>query len=123
MATPKEIEQEFIEHFRGEAGLGANASFYDLWDSFVYESLFTKESIQRYEYCTDLILPSGNVYLVEDFGGEGQGDERWVVFSVGDQLFRVEGSYASWDGTTWDYPSLEEVEPIEVVKIEYAGVK
>lgn len=118
MATAKEIEQEFMDHFRREESITVDY-FDDIWSEYVYESLHTKEQIERSSYYDNLILPSGNVYLIEDFGGEGQGEQRWVVFSVGDQFFEVSGYYASWDGTTWEDPSLTEVEPKEVVKIEY----
>lgn len=61
------------------------------------------------------------VYSVANFGGEGQGDDRWVVFKVGTQLFRKNGYYQSHDGTYWD-GDLYEVEPREVVRTEYVRV-
>lgn len=93
----------------------------DIWSEF-YESLMTKErheSGNKYSWETVPVLPSGPVFLVEDFGGEGMGDTRYVVFSVGDQFFKVEGYYASWDGTTWDDPTPFEVKPVEKTVIEY----
>lgn len=48
----------------------------------------------------------GEVLVVENHGGEGQGDERWVVFKVtndeGEFYYRKDGYYASYDGSTWD---------------------
>lgn len=117
MATAKEIEQEFMDHFRREESITVDY-FDEIWSN-VYDNLYTKAQIERSDFYKDMILPSGNVYLIEDFGGEGQGEQRWVVFSVGDQFFEVSGYYASWDGTTWEDQSLIEVEPKEVVKIEY----
>ena len=48
------------------------------------------------------------ITCVEDFGGEGQGDTRFVVFAIVDnenqttQYFRKDGHYVSYDGSTWD---------------------
>lgn len=65
-------------------------------------------------------LASGKVKLVEDHGGgEGDGEERWVVFSVGDKFYEVSGYYASWDGTTWDDLDIYDVEPFQVQVTKY----
>lgn len=121
MATAKEIEQEFIAYINDKDGLNVK-HFDDIWSEYVNERLATKEQIEKYSYYTDIILPSGHVYLVDKYGGEGKGEEYWVVLSVGEQLFRVDGFYASWDGVTWEDPHLHEVEPVEVIKIEYVQV-
>lgn len=60
----------------------------------------------------------GKIELIDEFGGEGQGDDYWVVFKVGDQLFRKDGWYASYDGGELD-GELYEVEPVEVQRTEY----
>jgi hypothetical protein len=39
---------------------------------------------------------------VANYGGEGQGDDIWVVVKIGDQLFRKDGYYASHYGSDWD---------------------
>lgn len=49
---------------------------------------------------------------IKSFGGEGQGDDCWLVFQVGNQLFRKDGWYASHYGYEWD-GSLYEVEAVE----------
>jgi hypothetical protein len=60
--------------------------------------------------------------IVEDFGGEGQGDSRHVVFSLTDgtntRYFRKDGFYASYDGSTWD-GEFREVMPIDRVVTFY----
>jgi hypothetical protein len=48
---------------------------------------------------------------VTRFGGEGQGDEAWFVIQIGDQMFRMDGYYASDYGTDWD-GDLYEVKPV-----------
>lgn len=46
-------------------------------------------------------------------GGEGDWDSHtFVVFQVGDQLFRKTGRYRSHYGNDWDGP-VDEVEPIQ----------
>lgn len=59
-------------------------------------------------------------YQVVDFyGGVGQGDSLWVVFSVTDgtntRYFRVDGFYASYVGTSWEGAEIQEVQPQERV--------
>jgi len=78
----------------------------DVWDAF-YESIAWGDKTP--------LLASGKVKLEEDHGGgEGDGEERFVVFSVNGQYFEVVGYYASWDGTTWDDLTIYEVEPVQV---------
>jgi hypothetical protein len=49
---------------------------------------------------------------IDEYGGEGKGDDAWVVIKIGDQLFRKEGYYASHYGYEWD-GDVEEVRPVE----------
>jgi hypothetical protein len=58
------------------------------------------------------------VTKVASFGGEGQGDEIWVVVQVGTQLFRKDGYYASHYGSDWD-GDFEEVAAREKVVTVY----
>ena len=43
-----------------------------------------------------------DAYEVEQYGGEGQGDEYYVVFKIEDRLFKKDAWYSSYDGTDWD---------------------
>ncbi len=81
---------------------------------------FTEGDLDEFWYDTDQIALSVNgitemTSVVEDFGGEGQGDARYVVFKLGEQFFRKEGYYTSYDGSTWDgdffecFPVIREV--------------
>lgn len=80
----------------------------------------------EFYYCVEgeAKLPSLGVtaHGVDHYGGEGQGDSLWVVFRVGDQLFRKSGYYNSWDGGYFD-GDLEEVEPYEVTVTRYRPKK
>lgn len=69
------------------------------------------------------VVGLGKVEVVEDFGGEGQGDLRYVVFKVtfADETvkyYRQEGYYSSCDGTDWD-GDFTEVTPKEVLRTEW----
>lgn len=46
----------------------------------------------------------GVVRVVDQEGGEGQGDHAHIVFLVKDtgQYFRIDGFYSSYEGTDWD---------------------
>lgn len=51
-------------------------------------------------------------------------DEYWVVvFKIGEQYFQVLGDYDSWNGTSWDFPEVQEVHPRQIVKTVYDLVK
>lgn len=73
---------------------------------------------------TKIILRGEEVEVecVEDFGGgEGSGEERWVVVQIGDQLFRKTGWYASHYGSEFD-GDLEEVEAYQKTITAYRPV-
>lgn len=69
----------------------------------------------------------GKVRLVEQFGGEGQGDEAWIVMGLTmchdvERLFRKEGWHRSHDGTYYD-GDLIEVVPRVVEKTVFEAVR
>lgn len=60
------------------------------------------------------------VTVVEDNGGsEGGGEAVHMVYKVCDRLFRLDGSYYSYDGTHWDDDSFREVKAVERVVTYY----
>lgn len=65
----------------------------------------------------------GTLKYVDDYGGEGQGDEYWVVFSItqGDvtRNFKKQGGYASFAGGEFD-GDLTETFPEERTIIVWA---
>jgi hypothetical protein len=61
------------------------------------------------------------VTKVDSFGGEGMGEEIWVVVQVGDQYFEKDGYYASHYGTDWD-GSFTEVSPSQKTITVYETV-
>lgn len=67
-----------------------------------------------------VLLESLGLYAKQaDEGGESR---PWVVFQVGNQYFRMNGTHDSWEGTEWD-GGLEEVEPYNKVVVDYRSVK
>lgn len=59
----------------------------------------------------------GVVTGISQRGGEGQGDEYWIVFKIDfpsgeTKLYRVNGWYSSYDGHEFD-GDLHEVRPVE----------
>lgn len=66
----------------------------------------------------------GIVTVVETFGGEGMGDQYYMVFKLedcsGERFFKLDGWYASWDGGTYD--RMFEVKPVEKTVTFYESV-
>ena len=89
----------------------------------IEEAISTVEDFDYYELEHDTVtIPGiGTTEPVDRFGGEGMGDERWVVFKLENRLFRISGYYSSWEGTEW-YEDVTEVKPVEVVKTEYEAL-
>lgn len=116
-----DIEQEIIEWFNTNE-VEEKAEYFDqAWDEF-NDALITKDYEEKYGWNTP-VLPSGPAYKVDEYGGEGQGDSLWVVFSVGDKFYKMEGYYSSWDGGSWEDGKPYEVEPHEVTVIQYREKK
>jgi hypothetical protein len=75
-----------------------------------------------------LELPGiGTVRCAENFGGEGEGDTYYLVFSVTDangdiRLFRRDGYWVSHDGGYYDGPTTE-VQPVQKVVTVYEDIK
>lgn len=59
---------------------------------------------------------------VAQHGGEGQGDEYYVVAKIGTQHFMRTAFYSSWEGVYWDEGELFEVEPYEKTVTDYRRV-
>lgn len=72
-------------------------------------------------YGTEVDSPFGKVTRVAHWGGEGDGAEMFLVFSVGGRLFQITGYYSSYDSSSWDGP-LVEVEPYEKTVVRYRKV-
>jgi hypothetical protein len=101
--------------------LASNSDLNEFYGEFVNGA--GKESEDDYKF------PDGNTLkfkCLEQYGGEGCGDDYWVVFSVTDEQlnettnYRLDGWYASYHGHEFhDYDAFYEVEPVEVMVIEW----
>lgn len=111
MATVEQITKELLVWASEDDG-GKFRYFEDAADH-IYDTLDNG----------DIELPSGTASYAERFGGEGKGEDYWMVFSVGDQLFRFAGYHDSWTGVSWEGAELEEVEAEEVVVVKYVKKK
>jgi hypothetical protein len=82
------------------------------------EQYLEGKSIDGWNEIFDHDSPFGPIKRVSSVGGEGQGDQAYVIFQVGDRFFRKNGYYASWVGFEWD-GAFEEVVPEETTVIRY----
>lgn len=107
MATVEQITKELLTWASAEEG--EEFDYFESAADCIYDALDSGY----------IDLPSGKASYVECFGGEGKGDDYWMVFSVGEQLFRFAGYHDSWSGVSWDGTELEEVEAKEVITVKY----
>jgi hypothetical protein len=113
LASAAEIKQEIINWANQKDGssYGPDAItsvFYD----FVYQLNWRS---------TEIELPSGTVKIVE-LQDAGEGDYSaaiYIVFSINDQLFRVDGQYESWSGSEWEANDMYECAPVQVLVTQY----
>lgn len=64
----------------------------------------------------ELVPDFGTVSVVTQEGGEGQGDQYFVVWKLTDEngdeyYFRADGYYSSYEGVEWDGAELRQVQP------------
>ena len=71
----------------------------------------------------DVETPWGPGELIEQVGGEGQGDHTHVVAKIDGQFFKIDGYYSSWEGSDWSDSEWYEAEPVEKTVIEYVKKK
>jgi hypothetical protein len=71
-----------------------------------------------YEVSQGELPDIGTFRVIENVGGEGQGDHAHLVFQIDDPegnllgYYRTDGYYSSFDGTEWD-GTLYEVNKVE----------
>lgn len=106
----------------------------DEFEDAVRASMFNREDIRGSWYekngtpefllGVQLDLAGIQEKLEEHHGGEGEGDSYWKVWSFtrgGDKVFvKFDGSYVSYDGSTYDAWFF--VEPEEYVAVRYKRV-
>lgn len=92
---------------------GGRSEAYDAWTKYTREHPNSAKTIAvDWTYTCSKGREFPITVIQDESGGEGHGEEAWLVFSVGDRIFRVDGSYYSYDGTHWDDDSFREVKAV-----------
>lgn len=69
-------------------------------------------------------IEAGQLHVTDQHGGEGQGDEWYIVVQVGntDDYFRLNAYYSSYDGIDYSCASLDKVQPYEEMVVKWQAV-
>jgi len=115
MATLNEIKQAIRTY--------GNANE-DSWEGDANEFAEAIESSWRQDPATAELPGIGiATYVDSEGGGEGGTEAMTLVFRVGDNLYRIEGTYDSYDSDRWYANSLQAVVPVEKTIIVYETVE
>lgn len=112
--------EEPYEYKRGDGTIVSGFHTHESWDGLA-EQLDGDESVA--------LVGIGILRLIENIGGEGQGDYAALVFEVTDaqtgvkRLFRKEGFYTSYDSETFWEGAFAEVEAYEKTVTDYREIK
>ena len=71
------------------------------------------------------LFDKGNTYgvsRVEQYGGEGQGENYWFVLKVGDRHIKFDGYYQSYDGCYVEWDDAKFVEPVQVTVTKWKEI-
>ena len=81
------------------------------------------DSDDGYERLKEIYTQFGTIEISDDFGGEGQGDDYWLVYHFVDHdvYIKFEGWYASSVGS--EFNEKYEVSPEQVTVTQYKRVK
>ena len=126
MRTAKEWVDLVIADITGEMSI---FELYDITDSnqIYCDGDLIGEIAYIIKYQPDrnkLSLSNFTIEQIEQFGGEGKGDEYWYIYKItelnsGEYCYiKYEGYYNSWNGTTW----IDEcyfVKPVEKTIVVY----
>lgn len=110
---------EPYEYTRSDGTIVCGDHHYESWDGL-------EERLDR-AGSSIALADIGTLRLIENIGGEGEGDYAALIFTVTDatgntRLFRKEGYYASFHGTDWD-GTFAEVEAYDKTVTDYREIK
>jgi hypothetical protein len=113
MATIAEISAA-IKEYRNRYDSGTNAFAEELRPSFGNRNAHP-----------EIELPGIGVavYQAGKFGEEGGGEDVWVVFQIGEDMYRMNGYYNSYDGSEWETYGLHAVMPFERTVIDFKRIE
>ena len=85
----------------------------------VYGISYTKNASPEFH---EQFRKLGEFQMVEQFGGEGDGDKYWTVYHFKDHdvFIMFHGWYQSYHGS--EYSDMYEVKPVQVTRTEYQTV-
>jgi hypothetical protein len=110
MLTVEEIGRALKNHTWGEEGAKPGAYSWGYWCEIEGDE------------AGENVPGVGTVKVLEDFGGEGQGEIRYYIFEITDlegeiKLYKKDGYYASFHGTDWDGGFYEVVAREKVITV------
>lgn len=113
-----------MKNFRGF--LRSNDELREKWEKN-FQEIENSETPDEWNTFTDGVL-TAHVRRVDGYGGEGMGDDYWLVFEVTCEnivtYYKLEGWYASYEGANFDDEfDLVEVEKVPVQKYEWKDLK
>ena len=80
----------------------------DQWEEIVHDYEFESYGDEGDDLISELKNQGYTLAYEDHYGGEGQGDDYWDVFSVEHNAeityFRLDGWYSSYDGATYNDP-------------------
>lgn len=108
--TAERVVEKLLEYYNEDLSRLENGDYYDDDGVSYFEEI--ADDLSEDLYGTGIEVDGLHLTLVEQFGGEGEGDEYFVVFTIQEtgQFFRFDGYYSSFDGTNWEDTALREVQ-------------
>jgi len=108
--TAERVVEKLLEYYNEDLSRLEDGHYYDEDGVTYFEEI--ADDLSEDLYGTGLEVDGLHLKLVEQVGGEGEGDEYFVVFTIEEtgQFFRFDGYYSSFDGTSWESTALREVQ-------------
>jgi hypothetical protein len=96
------ITKAKLKELISELSSGENDDLYDTWNDFLYGGEFEYKD-----------------YTFKHIFRDRVNSDTWVVFQIGDELWRLDGWYASYEGSNFEDAEPYKVIPKEVTVIQY----
>lgn len=108
--TAERVTEKLLEYYNEDLSRLEDGDYYDDAGVGYFEEI--AGDLSEDLYGNGIEVDGLHLTLVEQVGGEGEGDEYFVVFTIQEtgQFFRFDGYYSSYDGTNWEDTALREVQ-------------
>lgn len=120
MTTATPLEQSILSAIKNMENHLVRDIFFHADDGIDYD--IYKEYYSNNEVVRDFVERHNLVEFgpVDDFGGEGQGTTYYTIYEfvtgTGEKVYvKLDGSYCSYNGTTYERPILVEPQVVSVV--------